>query len=75
VASILCGLSDTLWQFIGSRVLQGIGGALMVPTGRLIVLRNTEKQHLMRAIAAMLDFRRLAPDAADALRKRAASTS
>jgi EmrB/QacA subfamily drug resistance transporter len=51
LASILCGLSETLWQFIGSRVLQGIGGALMVPTGRLIVLRNTEKQHLMRAIA------------------------
>ena len=50
-ASILCGLSDTLWQFIGSRVLQGIGGAMMVPVGRLIVLRNTEKQHLMRAIA------------------------
>jgi EmrB/QacA subfamily drug resistance transporter len=50
-ASILCGLSDTLWQFIGARVLQGIGGAMMVPTGRLIVLRNTEKQHLMRAIA------------------------
>jgi EmrB/QacA subfamily drug resistance transporter len=51
IASILCGLSDSLWQFIGSRVLQGIGGALMVPTGRLIVLRNTEKQHLMRAMA------------------------
>jgi EmrB/QacA subfamily drug resistance transporter len=51
IASILCGLSDTLWQFIGSRVLQGVGGALMVPTGRLIVLRNTEKQHLMRAMA------------------------
>jgi EmrB/QacA subfamily drug resistance transporter len=51
VASILCGLSETMWQFVGSRVLQGIGGALMVPTGRLIVLRNTEKQHLMRAIA------------------------
>src|SRR6202162_1076812 len=51
LASILCGSSATLWQFIGARVLQGIGGALMVPTGRLIVLRNTEKQHLMRAIA------------------------
>ena len=51
LASILCGSSGSLWQFIGARVLQGIGGALMVPTGRLIVLRNTEKQHLMRAIA------------------------
>jgi EmrB/QacA subfamily drug resistance transporter len=50
-ASILCGLSGTLWQFIAARVLQGVGGAMMVPTGRLIVLRNTEKQHLMRAIA------------------------
>jgi EmrB/QacA subfamily drug resistance transporter len=50
-ASILCGLSESLWQFIGARVLQGVGGALMVPTGRLIVLRNTKKQHLMRAIA------------------------
>ncbi len=51
IASILCGLSQELWQFIAARVLQGVGGAMMVPTGRLIVLRNTEKQHLMRAIA------------------------
>ncbi len=51
VASILCGVSQDLWQFIGARVLQGVGGAMMVPTGRLIVLRNTEKKHLMRAIA------------------------
>jgi EmrB/QacA subfamily drug resistance transporter len=51
VASILCGVSLSLWQFIAARVLQGVGGAMMVPTGRLIVLRNTEKQHLMRAIA------------------------
>jgi EmrB/QacA subfamily drug resistance transporter len=51
LASILCGSSQQLWQFIAARVLQGVGGAMMVPTGRLIVLRNTEKQHLMRAIA------------------------
>ena len=51
VASILCGVSASLPQFIAARVLQGVGGAMMVPTGRLIVLRNTEKQHLMRAIA------------------------
>jgi MFS family permease len=51
VSSILCGLSNALWEFIAARVLQGIGGAMMVPVGRLIVLRNTEKQHLMAAIA------------------------
>jgi EmrB/QacA subfamily drug resistance transporter len=51
VASILCGSSQELWEFIAARVLQGVGGAMMVPTGRLIVLRNAEKHHLMRAIA------------------------
>jgi EmrB/QacA subfamily drug resistance transporter len=51
LSSILCGSSNSLWPFVEARVLQGIGGAMMVPVGRLIVLRNTEKQHLMAAIA------------------------
>jgi EmrB/QacA subfamily drug resistance transporter len=50
-ASILCGLSDGLWSFTAARVIQGVGGAMMVPVGRLVVLRTTEKQHLMRSIA------------------------
>jgi MFS family permease len=40
-----------LWEFIFARVLQGIGGAMMVPVGRLVVLRVTEKKDLMRAMA------------------------
>jgi EmrB/QacA subfamily drug resistance transporter len=51
VASVLCAASPTLWTFTAARVLQGIGGAMMVPVGRLIVLRNTEKQHFVRMIA------------------------
>jgi EmrB/QacA subfamily drug resistance transporter len=50
-ASVLCAASQTLWTFTAARVLQGIGGAMMVPVGRLIVLRNTEKQHFVRMIA------------------------
>jgi EmrB/QacA subfamily drug resistance transporter len=50
-ASVLCAASPTLWMFTAARVLQGIGGAMMVPVGRLIVLRNTEKQHFVRMIA------------------------
>jgi EmrB/QacA subfamily drug resistance transporter len=51
VASLLCGLSKTLTQFTLMRILQGIGGAMMVPVGRLIVLRNTPKDQLTQAIA------------------------
>ena len=51
VSSILCGLSGGLWQFTGARIIQGIGGAMMVPVGRLVVLRTTEKHNLVRSIA------------------------
>jgi EmrB/QacA subfamily drug resistance transporter len=51
LSSVLCAASGSLWQFAAARILQGIGGAMMVPVGRLIVLRNTEKEHLIRAIA------------------------
>ena len=50
-ASILCGLSNNLTQFTAARILQGMGGAMMVPVGRLVVLRITEKKDLMRSIA------------------------
>ena len=50
-ASVLCGFSHTLTQFTLLRILQGIGGAMMVPVGRLIVLRNTPKDQLTQAIA------------------------
>jgi EmrB/QacA subfamily drug resistance transporter len=50
-ASALCGLSQGLWGFFAARILQGIGGAMMVPVGRLVVLRVTPKSELMRATA------------------------
>jgi EmrB/QacA subfamily drug resistance transporter len=51
VASIGCGLAQTLWQFTGARIVQGAGAALMAPVGRIVVLRNTEKSSLIDAIA------------------------
>jgi len=50
-ASILCGFSNSLWQFTAARILQGVGGAMMVPVGRLVVLRVTEKKDLIRSMA------------------------
>lgn len=51
LSSLLCGLSDSLQTFVAARVLQGISGAMMVPVGRLAVLRATEKKDLVRAIS------------------------
>jgi EmrB/QacA subfamily drug resistance transporter len=51
VSSIFCGLSDGILAFTSARIVQGIGGAMMVPVGRLVVLRTTEKHNLMDAIA------------------------
>ena len=50
-SSMLCGISHNLWQFTAARVVQGIGGAMMVPVGRLVVLRTTEKHNLIHSIA------------------------
>ena len=51
LASVLCGITSSLWQFPLARIRQGIGGAMMVPVGRLVVLRITDKKNLMRSVA------------------------
>ena len=51
VASLLCALSPDLTLLTLSRILQGLGGAMMVPVGSLVVLRETPKRDLLRAIA------------------------
>ncbi|POT59391.1 MFS transporter [Citrobacter amalonaticus] len=53
LASIFCGLSTSLEAFLSMRILQGVGGALMVPVGRLAVLRTTPKHQLITAIATL----------------------
>jgi EmrB/QacA subfamily drug resistance transporter len=50
-ASVLCGFSQGQWSFIACRVLQGAGGAMMIPVGRLVMLRATEKRDLVRLIS------------------------
>lgn len=53
LASVLCAASVNLPTFTAARILQGFGGALMVPVGRLVVLRNTAKPDLIKAIATI----------------------
>lgn len=51
IASILCGSSQNLFQFVLCRILQGAAGAMMTPVGRLAVLKATPKENLVTAIA------------------------
>jgi EmrB/QacA subfamily drug resistance transporter len=51
LGSILCGASSSLSTLIAARVFQGLGGAMMVPVGRLVLLRSTKKSDLVSAMA------------------------
>lgn len=49
--SILCGISHSLPELVAARIAQGLGGAMMVPVGRLIVLRTVRKSELVTAMS------------------------
>jgi EmrB/QacA subfamily drug resistance transporter len=51
IASALCALSGSLGELTAMRVFQGVGGAMMVPVGRLLVLRVVDREDLVAAIA------------------------
>ncbi len=50
LGSILCGLTHSFYSFVGARFLQGIGGAMMVPVGRIVILRTVPRQQLVSAL-------------------------
>lgn len=51
LASVACGMTDTLPGFVAARVFQGLAGALMTPIGRVLVLNHTQKSELVQAMA------------------------
>ncbi len=51
LGSISCGLATSLGGLVAARALQGIGGAMMVPVGRIILLRAIPKSELVDALA------------------------
>ena len=48
--SVLCGFSRSMVALVVARVIQGVGGAMMVPVGRLVVLRLVPQAGLVRAM-------------------------
>ena len=51
IGSIACAVSDSLLTFVLSRFLQGMGGSMMAPLARLILVRSTPKNELVNAWA------------------------
>jgi EmrB/QacA subfamily drug resistance transporter len=51
IASAICASSTSLLELTLLRVLQGIGGAMMIPVGRLVVMRSIGKDEVIAAIA------------------------
>jgi len=50
LSSLLCGIATDIHALVACRSLQGMGGALMVPVGRLVVVRRFERSELVRAM-------------------------
>ena len=51
LGSILCGFSNSLLTIIIARSIQGMGGAMMTPVGRLVLVRTAPRHELVRAMA------------------------
>ena len=51
LASISCGFADSLEYLVVARAVQGFGGALMVPVGRIVMLRTVPKNEYVNAMA------------------------
>jgi EmrB/QacA subfamily drug resistance transporter len=51
LGSIGCAASHSLEQFVLARIVQGVGGAMMTPVGRLILVRSIDKQLLVNAMS------------------------
>ena len=51
VGSIGCALSGSVTDFVIARIVQGLGGAMMTPVGRLVLLRSIDKSALVNAMA------------------------
>jgi EmrB/QacA subfamily drug resistance transporter len=51
VSSMCCGLANSFAFFVAARFLQGAGGAMMVPVGRIVILRSVPREELVTALA------------------------
>ncbi|MBB5153073.1 MDR family MFS transporter [Saccharopolyspora phatthalungensis] len=53
LASVLCGMSTEMWQLVGARVLQGVGGGMLVPVGQAMLFRTFPPHERAKAGAVL----------------------
>ena len=51
LGSLACGLAQNLWMLVAARIVQGFGGAMMIPVGRLALVRAFDKSEFVDAMA------------------------
>ncbi len=51
LASVACGLAPSLLWLVAARILQGLGGAMMLPVGRLVLLRSISRTQMVAAMS------------------------
>ncbi|HEY9130641.1 MAG TPA: MFS transporter [Dyella sp.] len=51
--SLLCGIAQSLPQLVAARVLQGLGGAALMPVGRYVLVRSIDKRDFVRAMSTV----------------------
>lgn len=56
LGSLLCGLAQTLPQLVAARVLQGVGGASLMPVGRYVLVRSIDRREFVRAMSTVATF-------------------
>ena len=54
IGSLACGLAPTLGWMAAARFLQGVGGAMMMPVGRLVLLRSVAKRDMVSAMSWLI---------------------
>ena len=56
LGSLLCGISQTLQELVASRVLQGCGGAALLPVGRYVLVRSIDKRDFVKVMSLVSTF-------------------
>jgi EmrB/QacA subfamily drug resistance transporter len=51
LGSVLCGVAGGVGELVAARVIQGLGGAMMLPVGRLLLLRSVSRRQMVDAMA------------------------